>query len=237
MRNHEPSINSVFHYEVRNEFVEGLLVPELIGEVTVTGIVLKQFKWVWLVADGADLLKPWLADNPQIVVTNASVIPSFPVKRVIGAWGTVHDTAVLMRQVQTDRVVQFHGDLPFDPDLAVSGGFGTGGQWIERGHNGAFPPSLCAAVYFRLEARRVSNLDSAGLGFAQINVSSRGNGPGQGTMAFNAQVKALTRNDQPEAYGDMVRCIIDPGANKYSIFVNQDSKGFIGFSGYELLPT
>jgi hypothetical protein len=193
-RNHEPNINDEFEVRIRHEFVGGLLVPSIDKVITVPARKRGDFYWYWLVANAPHRQRSWMADDADVIALPARETPPHECRRILGAWGTEPDNSELVRQVQTDRIVQYRGGYTFDPDLDPKGGFGTDGKWIRRSAHGGFPPGLCAAVYFRPEALRIR-----GNGLAQINIASR---TYEGTtndhsMSFRAQAKGHTAEGQP----------------------------------------
>jgi hypothetical protein len=241
-RNDDSDINNNVNISVTNEWVGGLLVPQLAAVLAIPPRVATQYHVVRLCHDGTALAEqPWIAAAPFFEVRAQGVATSCAFGKIVSAWGTLltatapHPTE-LFRAIQTDRHFQFHGDYEFDDGCSVSPGCASGGVWLYRGAKGCWPVGLASAVYFRLEARQ---FDSFGL--AQISVLGGNNvvegTANEGNMGFRTQVKGLTRNDQPEASVDHVRMVIPPGPREglWAFFTSQ-SRGTVHCSGFELKP-
>jgi hypothetical protein len=247
-RNDDSDINNNVNVSITNEWVGGLLVPQLSAVLVIPPRVPEQYHVIRVCHDGSVLAaQPWVAAAPFFEVRAQGAATSCAFSKIVSAWGTLltglppHPTE-LFRAIQADRHFQFHGDYEFDDNCSVPPGCSSGGVWIYRAAHGCWPVGLASAVYFRLEARRVGELDSANLGFAQINVLGGNNvvegTTNEGNMGFRTQVKALTRGDQPEASQDHVRVVIPPGAREglFGVFISSNSRGTIQCSGFELKP-
>jgi hypothetical protein len=164
--------------------------------------------------------------------------PTRQINRLIGCWGTEHDGADLIRQTQVDRRVTYRGDYTFN--FSEQENFTTNGFWRLRSNHGGWPPDFVAAIYFRLEAKRFSGGDSRSTGTGSIFLASKcvdGATTLPPNLVFTATLFGLTRIDQPEVSRDEVRLIAEPGTSTYGVKVDANCKGYVLFSGYELMPT
>ncbi len=240
-------VNNEVEYEIRGEHIaNGVRIKRLAGVLAIPGTILTRtpngFHWIYAGAsqDGSSV---------QLYAQNPYTPPPRDVFRVMGAWGTKPGSGHLAAQVQVDRVVQFEPDYTYDTSLDASGGSYLP-TWTKRyaAAMGHFPVGLCAAVYLRPEARRMTDLKTVnivgggtlGLGMGQVNIGGVNVTEGvEGTASnhYITQVKSLTRYDQPEASEDMMRCMIDPRSDWYAVRSNNYSNITVLASGYELMPT
>ncbi len=240
--------NNTVEYEIAGEHIaNGVYVSRLAGSIVIPGgggvRTPNSFYWLYLGAnqDGSSI---------QLYAQAPSTPPARDIARVIGAWGTKPGDWELVRQMQTNRVVQFESNYAYDTDLTVSGG-SLITTWTKRAaaNVGAFPAGLCAVVYLRAEARKMDNLQNLigrggpniGIGFAQINIGGMNVTEGvvgqPSDMHFRTQVKGLTRYNEPDISMNMVRCIIEPRGNWYAVKSGESSNITVLAAGYELLLT
>ena len=181
--------------------------------------------------------------NPGIEMLLWNAPSSREISRVVGGWCTnVTDNnpanrSDLMMQTQNGRRVTYRGDFEFRPDLVY---FTTNGLWREESNGFGWPPDICAAAFFRCEARRTTQGDSRGLGTASMFLASRcheGEPELPSDIAFGTQIIGLTQVGQPYISRDELRLVLEPGASTFSVKVNSNCEGIVLFSGYELLPT
>ena len=151
-RDDRSDINNNVNMTVTNEWAGGLLVPNLSAVLTIPPRVAQQYHVIRLCHDGT--ASAWCT----LLVATAP-----------------HSTE-LFRAIQTNQHFQFHSDYELD-DCSIPPGCDTGGVWAYRPAEGCWPAGLASAMYFRPEARRILEPDSAHLG-------------------FRTQVKAPTRFDQ-----------------------------------------
>lgn len=240
-RNDDSDINNKVNITVTNEIVDGLLVKSLNAVVTIPARVNQQYHTIRLCHGGANVTQPWIANSPTFsVAVHPSSVPSNC--KIVSAWGTLLSSTgtpptELFRAIQTDRVVQFHGDYEADDAVDPPGLF-TNGTLILRGNHGCWPAGLASAVRVRLEARRAVG---SGAGLAQVNIFT-GNGmiegsANEGNMGFRTQQKGYTREDQPDTSGDNIRVVIPPGQNEalYGVYTST-GPGTVMCSGFELKP-
>jgi hypothetical protein len=232
MRNSEGDPNDTIEYRILGEYLAGGKVVN-----SVSGFAAAPPR------THASFLKVWLGANadgsvPRVELRPWTAPPTRQINRLIGCWGTEHDGADLIRQTQVDRRVTYRGDYTFN--FAEQENFTTNGVWRLRHNNGGWPPDFVAAIYFRLEAKRFSGGDSRGTGTGSIVVASKcvdGATNLPANLAFTAQLFGLTRLDQPEVSRDEVRLIAEPGTPTYGVKIDANCKGYVLFSGYELMPT
>lgn len=241
--NDASDINNNVNITVTNEWVNGLLVKHHSAVVTIPPRQNQQYHTIRLCHGDANLVKPWLAEAVSFqVAVHPSSVPSNC--KIVSAWGTLLASigpppTELFRAIQTDRVVQFHGDYEADDAVDPPGLF-TNGTLILRGNHGCWPAGLASAVRFRLEARRGVG---TGAGLAQISIFT-GNGMvdgskpmNEGNMGFRTQQKGYTRENQPDTSGDNIRLVIPPGQNEalYGIYTTT-GPATVQCSGFELRP-
>jgi hypothetical protein len=187
------------------------------------------YAW-WLTATGYSAHH---ATGVAVQCLKLGTVPTTTFKRLMGVWGTKPRERELMYQQQAGLKVQFDGDYAFDLSLDPSGGFNTNGVWKWVNAAGAWPPGYCCAVYFRGEAGR----SDTGPKVCQVNVAAWCN-PGTTDRRYVTQMKGLGIKDEAQSVSqDHVRCIIEPGASRFAVMVNDTSRAKLLVSGYELLPT
>ncbi|HJY77320.1 MAG TPA: hypothetical protein VKE95_11845 [Burkholderiales bacterium] len=136
-RNNDSHITNNVNIAVTNEWVGGLLVPNLSAVLTIPPRVAQQYHVIRLCHDGTELAsQPSIAAAPFYEVAAQGAATSCPFGKVVSAWctllvATAPHPAELFRAIQTNRHFQFHGDYEFD-DCSIPPGCYTDGVWVYR---------------------------------------------------------------------------------------------------------
>jgi len=135
-RNNYSDITNTANIAVANEWVGGLLVPNLSAVLTIPPRVAQQYHVIRLCHDGTALAsQPWIAAAPFHEVADQGAATNCMFRKVVSAWtllvATAPHPAELFRVIQTNRHFQFHGDYEFD-DCSIPPGCYTDGVWVYR---------------------------------------------------------------------------------------------------------
>jgi hypothetical protein len=254
-------INRFIHFDIYNEFVGGLLVPEAHFDVDLNRIpftAVNQWRLIWLVATWPDADRPWLATGVDYALTDLHTVPDAPYKRRIGAWASLPDALAPHRAIQHNDRVVYSRDIAVDPAFSEppqseTSGRSTHGVWRIRAAYSHFPPRHAAAVLLRMEAKanlewRSANGETAwgstGLCFVQANAvgsnTIREFTDDDGNPGWRAQTKGTVRGvHEDTAYDDLCEVWLPPGPfdHQFGVFCQPQTKMSIWASGFILKPT
>lgn len=218
------ALNTI-RYEIFHEHIaNGVVAPHVAGTFQVGGFSTPgQWLYWWLVTDAE-------GSPSRVVVLPSGQTPPQVLRRFMGAWGTEPRNTSIMMQQQVDRVVTFRGDYDFDKDIAST--MSTNGKYFVRGNHGGWPPNKCCALYFRCEVGRA---DKSGV--CQVNLAAWAD-DNTDQAWYVTQAKGMgTQGEYASVAPDNLRVILDPKLDSHAIMINENNRGLVLLSGYELTPS